>query len=190
MKKYNLASLLLLIIFNCTNFNGSHFDASQKSNLLNPKQLNQPKINFEHDEFADKSSLKLVDLPVKDIDGRSALLNFYIVNKGKTLIAPSLITIHFVQESDDWKFLNFTQTYFLIDKERFDLGSPEHRGSVHSGGVLEQLFYIKPFSFFEKMANSKSVKFKIGTSIFNIDQEGLNHIITYYKKIIELTSEN
>ena len=187
MKRYGLASLLLLIIFNCTNFNGSYYNTSQKPNFLNSKQLNQPKINFEYDEFADKSALKLVNLPVKDMNGRSASLNFYIVNKGKTLVAPSLITIHFVQESNDWKFLNFTQTYFLIDKERFDFGSPEHRGSVHSGGVLEQLFYIKPFSFFEKMANSKSVKFKIGNSIFGIDQEGLNHIIKYYRKIIELT---
>jgi len=140
--------------------------------------LNRTIITKTYDEFEDRTTFKInyVNLAYK------TNLHFYTANQGKYILPTQEITMHFARGGTDWKFLNYTKTVFLIDNKRYDLGSPEHHGSV-SNGVFEQMFYDISISFIKKLAYAKSVKLKIGVYEYEINSDGISHIKEYYNRL-------
>jgi len=137
-----------------------------------------------YDEFNDTTTFELVNLKLSF----TAHLNFFITNEGKYILEPNTVVIHFVNSSSNWQFLNYNETILLIDNKRYNLGSPKHNGSVHSGSVLEQLFYNVSFSFIKKLAYAKNVKLRVGIYEYKISTENIAKIREYYEKIVEFTS--
>lgn len=142
------------------------------------------KIEKNYDEFNNITTLFLREIKIKDASGNKAEIYFFIANTGDTLSKPQFISMGFAQMSDSWQYLTCNQMAFLIDTIRVNLGGSPHKGSIIGTTVLEQLFYQQPFEFLEKLAAAKRVRFKLCTSVFEIEQKTLIKLREYYKQAI------
>jgi|GEM_PF-5365252 len=156
---------------------------------INEVFMAKTKISTEYDEFKNQTTFKLENVHNISSDQSAIIsgapyISFSIIGTGNSLGKATELLVQFWEINKTWLFLNCTQTIFLIDGERIDLGSPEHNGSVIQGNVYESMFYLQPISFLNKIAHATSVKFKICNSVFQIDDKGLAYIKDYYNQIL------
>jgi hypothetical protein len=180
--------IVALFFYGCAAMMETTQTPASRGSAIRP-QSSKPKLELEYDEFKDQTEISLRKVIVRDTNGKKAYLNFYVSNKGNGLLRPDELMMAFVQSNDDWEYLTCNRTNFLIDTLRVDLGKSDHRGSVHSGSVLEQLFYFQPFSFLEKLAKSEVVRFKICNTVFSITAGDLEYIRLFYNRIINETAQ-
>jgi hypothetical protein len=83
----------------------------------------------------------------------------------------------FVSRSSDWRYINCSETHFLIDGEPYNPGNAIRRGTVGSGHVMEFLLYpgVK-FSDIEKMADATKIEVKICNTEFVLSQSEMDDL--------------
>ena len=84
---------------------------------------------------------------------------------------PPSVLITLTSINENWKYLDCTSTYCLLDDKPFKLPEVKYNGDVlDSGGVIENIVIIAPYSLFTKLCEASKLEFKICNTEFEISE--------------------
>lgn len=144
-------------------------------------------ITVEYDKVDDYTTVKVREFRLQG----GLKLEAYFVSEGKRVHTPDEVTLHFISNSDDWKYLTYNSLRFLLDDSlRIDLGDQEHRGDVGSGYVLEQFFPMLTIDDFLRLVGASRVEGRLGATNFTLSARQLDGLRDFAKRMFPDTTMN
>lgn len=142
------------------------------SDLIPPKrQFNHSyEIKTEYDKFKDVTEVALHPI-IDDINAKPNNLLVGFQYSGTQFSMPDHIYFYVMTYSKEWQFLSVKEINFLLDdteRMRFDA---QHKGTVGSGYVLEDILSSIPTRDFIKMVNAKRVALQVQSSDAELSAE-------------------
>lgn len=128
-------------------------------------------LEEKYDKFKDITSVNII-LKLNQHYSNLSIGAFFLY-KGSQVETPSHLTLRFVSNSKDWKYLRNSKIIFLVDGKRIDLGEMKRDGRVGSGYVLEFLTKIISTDTFLEIINGSDVEGKLFTTEFKLTEEQL-----------------
>jgi hypothetical protein len=139
-------------------------------------------IEVEHDRFDNSTTVK-TKLTTERPRGKPRILLHGIYEKGQPVASVGIILI---TSSDNWRYIQCTQTHWLVDDKPFQLPQPTHKGSVGSGYVIEQLIIANvPIKQIEQLAQAKKVEFKVCNDEYMATTEEVKDFGIFFSKLRE-----
>ena len=122
------------------------------------------RISAEYDKFKEYTDIE----PREYIEVTNSLKVIPITHVKSSESSPHWYAIHFLSQSEDWKFLKDSRLILLFDGKKKDFGDLKHNGDVVDGGVLEQMNAVVTPEEFHDIAYAQNLEGQLGGVEFSI----------------------
>lgn len=148
-----------------------------------PKKAYQHKFKFKtkYEKINNYTSVGFDNMQL----GNSLSLNAFFVSIGKTITTPKTVSLTFVSNTENWRYLKFRPIDLLLNEtERISLGVPDNSTTVHSGSVLELMSIDIPIETYLKIVNSNVIEGSIGITKFKFNESQIEVLRDFATKMI------